>query len=135
MEGGLSLSSLIHGLGDVRSATLTAALTTAWFITQVAVSLTVLIAEWDKPCDQVKEKPPPDPPTHPPIHPPTFPFQPLAPLSTQPTHPLSTQKAPQSLAGCGYLPRTPALGPIRLCHQIHPYPRHPRPPPLCWGQG
>ena len=53
MDGGLSLSSFMNGLGDARSGQLTAALTTAWNVAQVAAALGVLIAEWDKPCDQV----------------------------------------------------------------------------------
>jgi hypothetical protein len=53
MDGGLSLSALVHGLGnDVRSGQFTAWANTAWLCAQVAASLAVLIAEWDKPCDQ-----------------------------------------------------------------------------------
>ena len=53
MDGGLSFSALVHGLGDVRSGRFTAFANTAWYIAQVVASLGVLIAEWDKPCDQV----------------------------------------------------------------------------------
>jgi len=52
MDGGLSLSSFLHGLGDVRSGQLTSALTTTWYIVQVIAALGVLVAEWQNACDQ-----------------------------------------------------------------------------------
>lgn len=52
MDGGLSLSSFLHGLGDVRSGQLTSALTTIWYIIQIIASISVLIVEWEHACDQ-----------------------------------------------------------------------------------
>lgn len=52
MDGGLSPSSILHGLGSIRTGQWTSALTATWHITQIVAAVLVLIAERGRSCDQ-----------------------------------------------------------------------------------